>query len=79
VLEDSRNWFVVDGYPPAHVDARSVLVSSPKRDKHKEFAKLGNCQMCYMPISSWSELERCRRRLYEPRVSKAKFSENFRL
>ena len=35
--------------------ARTILVTSPKRERYKEFAKLGYVRMVYMPL--WDEKE----------------------
>jgi hypothetical protein len=73
VLRDSSAWYLVDG--PVNVgslsfipiNARVLQVTSPDRQKFKEFLKAPADQY-FMPVWTHDELEECRARMY-PKVS----------
>ncbi|KAG2445410.1 hypothetical protein HXX76_000032 [Chlamydomonas incerta] len=64
VLNDPATWYIADGLPPLlNVLARTVLLTSPKREAFKEMLKEG-ARLLYMPLWELDELLACRRLLY---------------
>ena len=47
--------FICDGIKPIVVDAFTVLITSPKRERYKDFAKSGSRRLCF-PVFSQPEI-----------------------
>ena len=50
VLEHASTVFICDGILPPVVNAFTVLITSPKRERYKEFFKLVDCRMLTVPV-----------------------------
>ncbi|RGB27176.1 hypothetical protein C1646_769459 [Rhizophagus diaphanus] len=70
-LQKSKVWYIVDGKEPKSVDAKTILICSPKRDYYKKFDNYeGVVTARFMPIWSWEEIKKCRKGLYNDEVEK---------
>ncbi|EGF80090.1 hypothetical protein BATDEDRAFT_88508 [Batrachochytrium dendrobatidis JAM81] len=67
ILDSSSTFYIVDGSAPVDVDAKTILVTSPRREIWHRFSK-GSCDIRYMPVWSKEELHFCRPMLF-PNVS----------
>ncbi|KXZ41316.1 hypothetical protein GPECTOR_559g579 [Gonium pectorale] len=64
VLGNPATWYITDGVPPQlNCQARTVLLTSPKRETYKEMSKAA-ASMLYMPYWELGELLACRSLLY---------------
>ncbi|KAG2435155.1 hypothetical protein HXX76_007239 [Chlamydomonas incerta] len=64
LLYNPATWYIVDGAPPRFdILARTVLLTSPKRETFKELRKQG-AALLYMPLWELDELQACRRLMY---------------
>ncbi|EFJ45432.1 hypothetical protein VOLCADRAFT_94291 [Volvox carteri f. nagariensis] len=64
LLDNPATWYIVDGAPPLFdILARTVLLTSPKRETYKELRKHG-AALLYMPLWELDELQACRRLMY---------------
>ncbi|GIL90065.1 hypothetical protein Vretimale_18118 [Volvox reticuliferus] len=63
-LKDPTAWWIVDMATPTRKPANTVLLSSPARERYKEFLKLRGATALYMPIWTDEEIEKCRLQLY---------------
>ncbi|GIM10191.1 hypothetical protein Vretimale_13944 [Volvox reticuliferus] len=63
-LRDPTAWWIVDMAVPTLEAANTVLLSSPARERYKEFLKLRGATALYMPIWTDEEIEKCRLQLY---------------
>ncbi len=50
VLEHASTIFICDGIKPPVVNAFTVLITSPKRKRYKEFFKLVDCEILTVPV-----------------------------
>ncbi|PKC69765.1 hypothetical protein RhiirA1_503530, partial [Rhizophagus irregularis] len=72
-------WYIVDGKEPKDVKAKTILICSPKKNHYKNFDKYeGVVTIRYMPTWKWEEIARCRKELYEKKVSNKKARDCFR-
>jgi hypothetical protein len=70
-LRDSSVWYIVDGKEPKSVNAKTILICSPKREHYKHFDNYeGKVTMRYVPIWSWKEIDVCRANLYKDEVER---------
>ncbi|GIM15305.1 hypothetical protein Vretimale_18130 [Volvox reticuliferus] len=63
-IDDSTTWWIVDMATATERDANTVVLSSPARERYKEFLKLHGATALYMPIWTDEEIEKCRLQLY---------------
>jgi hypothetical protein len=49
-LGDSSTVFICDGIKPAFASAFTVLITSPKRERYREFFKLQDCELLTVPV-----------------------------
>jgi hypothetical protein len=63
-LDLKSTYFIVDAAAPRPADAKTILVSSLRREIWKEFVK-DRCQMRFMPIWSLDEIKNCRAKLFD--------------
>jgi hypothetical protein len=60
-LEKKSTWYLVDGKPPMHVQAKTLLFTSPRKHNFHEFLKRVNeVDQAYMPVWSLEELQNAR-------------------
>ena len=75
-LSNENNIYIVDGKKPLeNVNAKAILVTSPKKSIWHSFAKV-NAAIYYMPIWSYDEIEKCRGLVFDT-VEKEKAQELF--
>ena len=55
-LKDLNTVYISDSIPPKSVDAMTVLITSPQREKWKEFRKEPRCRMVHFPEYSYKEM-----------------------
>ncbi len=60
LLEDESVIYLVDGREAQDVNARTLLVISPRISLYNDFIKLPGTIIRYMPIWSGEEIEACR-------------------
>ncbi|EGF83709.1 hypothetical protein BATDEDRAFT_22610 [Batrachochytrium dendrobatidis JAM81] len=51
ILDSSSTFYIVDGSAPVDVDAKTILVTLPRREIWHRFSK-GSCDIRYMPVGS---------------------------
>lgn len=56
VLDDDENILICDSIKPPYVNAFTVLITSPQRDRWKDFVKK-QCHRIHFPVFSFAELE----------------------
>ena len=63
---DKSSWYIVDTCEPFTVDAggNALLITSPKEERYKEWAKQRSAVKFYIPNWTEEELEECRQLLY---------------
>jgi len=69
ILKDPKTWCLVDGKEPKGYAAITVLATSPLKDIYRDFSKLINSDIMWMPVWSDSEIESCRQICF-PRLDK---------
>ncbi|CAB4441894.1 unnamed protein product [Rhizophagus irregularis] len=70
-LQNSKVWYIVDGKEPKSVDAKTILICSPKRNYYNKFDNYEGVVVArFMPIWSWEEIKQCRKGLYNYEVEK---------
>lgn len=62
-LRSPTTFYVVDGMAPVDVDAKTILLSSLRREIWHQFSK-NSCTLRYMPVWSKEELYSCRSTLF---------------
>lgn len=62
-LRDRRTYYIADACTPVDVAAKTILLSSPRRNVWYQFSK-SHCTIRYMPIWSLEEIQRCREQIY---------------
>ncbi|KAK6096218.1 hypothetical protein MT418_8606 [Batrachochytrium dendrobatidis] len=62
-LMSLSTFYIVDGMAPTVVNARTILVTSPRREIWYQFCK-NSCDIRYMPVWSKEELHSCRSMLF---------------
>jgi hypothetical protein len=62
-LKSRTTFYIVDGTPPVHVPAKTILLTSLRRDIWHQFSK-SPCRLRHMPLWSENELYTCRSLLY---------------
>jgi hypothetical protein len=67
VLDDPATVFISDGLEPPSVDAFTLLITSPKPERGKEFGKRGQTTRLFFPVFSSDEIEDMRRTCYPRR------------
>ncbi|CAG8688296.1 16218_t:CDS:2, partial [Funneliformis mosseae] len=60
-LLKSSVWYIVDGKEPSDVDAKTILICSPKKSHYEHFDKYSGSTSRFMPIWKWSEIDTCRK------------------
>ena len=63
-LVNPNTWYLLDTVSPSEVRAITILVCSPNPKIYKEFRKMSNSTIRYMPPWSWEEIVKCRDALY---------------
>ncbi|RHZ47946.1 hypothetical protein Glove_564g54 [Diversispora epigaea] len=63
-LNKPNVWYIVDGKIPVKVEAKTILVCSPKKDYYRNFDKYIGTTIRFMPVWSWNEIETCRNRMF---------------
>ncbi|RHZ77089.1 hypothetical protein Glove_186g10 [Diversispora epigaea] len=53
-------WYIVDDKRPEQVNAKTILVCSPRNDHYRNFDKYLETTIRYVPVWSWEEIEKCR-------------------
>ncbi|KAJ1547754.1 hypothetical protein HK096_000228 [Nowakowskiella sp. JEL0078] len=66
-LTYDSTYYIVDANRPAFTQAKTVLLSSPRREVWYEFNKTA-CTLRYMPVWSYQEIDSCRNLLF-PRIN----------
>ncbi|PKK58121.1 hypothetical protein RhiirC2_796830, partial [Rhizophagus irregularis] len=71
ILKNKAVWYIVDGKEAKDVNAKTILICSPKRKHYKRFDKYHNgvVTIRYMPIWNWKEIKNCRKMLYDDKVT----------
>jgi hypothetical protein len=64
VLDDPSTVFISDSLEPPSVKAFTLLITSPKRERWKEFRKSGQATRLFFPVFSAAEIEDMRRTCY---------------
>ncbi|CAG8435984.1 4251_t:CDS:2 [Funneliformis mosseae] len=49
-------WYIVDGKEPKRVNAKTILVCSPRKDHYRNFDKYIGTTIRYMPVWTWEEI-----------------------
>ena len=75
VLRRKNNYYLIDGRKGVHCAAKSILVSSHRREVWYAFSKT-LCTIRYMPIWTMDEIEKCRQLLF-PTVERTTAEERF--
>ncbi|KAH9180159.1 hypothetical protein AeNC1_017197 [Aphanomyces euteiches] len=52
ILDQPTTYYIVDAVQPVEYEARTILLTSPRRSIWYEFNKT-SCRSCYMPVWSW--------------------------
>jgi len=76
-LADASTWYFVDGMLPSWVAARTVMVSSPKREVYKEWIKGRRYIILTMPLWTRSETEVLWKALYADKLTLERALRNF--
>lgn len=63
VLNQSEAFYVVDGVKPSICTAKTILVTSPRRDVWYHYSER-NCATLFMPVWTKEEIFRCRELMY---------------
>ncbi|KAI8894042.1 hypothetical protein BC833DRAFT_531060 [Globomyces pollinis-pini] len=63
-LDEASTFYIVDASKPVDVAAKTILLSSPRRDVWYKFSD-DHCDIRYMPIWSYEEIELCRGALFD--------------
>lgn len=63
-LDETSTFYIVDASKPVDVAAKTILLSSPRRDVWYKFSD-DHCDIRYMPIWSYEEIELCRGALFD--------------
>uniref|UniRef100_A0AAV1TNA3 Crinkler effector protein N-terminal domain-containing protein n=1 Tax=Peronospora matthiolae TaxID=2874970 RepID=A0AAV1TNA3_9STRA len=63
VLDQSEAFYVVDGVEPSSCEAKTILITSPRRDVWCHFSD-GNCATLFMPVWTKEEIFTCRELMY---------------
>jgi hypothetical protein len=63
ILDSSSTFYVVDAAPPVVVDAKTILLTSLRKEIWHQFSK-HSCDLRYMPVWSREEIFACRSMLY---------------
>ncbi|CAG8576856.1 7163_t:CDS:2, partial [Paraglomus brasilianum] len=64
LLANPDTWYLLDTESPTQVPAITILVCSPSPKIYKEFRKMLNSTIRYMPPWTWEEIVKCRDALY---------------
>jgi hypothetical protein len=57
-------WYIVDGMEPEKVNAKTILVSSPKKSHFEHFDKYSTVTIRYMPEWSLYEIHTCKNEMF---------------
>ncbi|RHZ89298.1 hypothetical protein Glove_16g200 [Diversispora epigaea] len=57
-------WYIIDATEPEKVEAKTILVCSPRKDHYRNFDKYVGAKIRYMPIWSREEIETCREKIF---------------
>lgn len=68
------NWLLIDAQVPPVTLARTILLTSPERERFKEFLNLGYVRMVYMPLWDGEELMALRNCVF-PQVDQSLLSQ----
>lgn len=63
-LGKTNVWYICDAKEPSEVHAKTILVSSLRKQHYKEFDKYTGTTIRYMPVWSWEEIETCRNNIF---------------
>ena len=63
-------WYIVDGKEPQDVEAKTILVCSPKKNYYVEFDKQPLTKTRYMSTWDKSEIDTCWEEIYKDKVDK---------
>ena len=55
-IYNPSNWLLIDAHPPPQAVARTILLTSPQRERFKEFSRTDNVRMVCMPLWDMQEL-----------------------
>lgn len=69
-LDDANTLFISDSITPPFVNAFTLFVTSPRRERTWEFRKTDSAAMLYFPVLSWDEICEMREACF-PDVSEA--------
>lgn len=75
-LDLASTYYIVDATRPVVAAAKTVLLTSPRRDRWWEFHKIG-CTLQYMPVWSEDEIQFCRSFLF-PNITPEVATDRFR-
>lgn len=78
VLRDPSTVFIADSICPPQVDAFTIMITSPKRDRYKDFQNAPPCSMIEFPPFSWAEIRAMHDTCF-PGISEATVRENYAL
>lgn len=56
-LKDARTVYISDSLRPLTVDAFTIMITSPRRDRYNEFYKSDGCRLLVIPPFSWAEIQ----------------------
>lgn len=59
-MEDPNNFYLVDGVHPEGAAAKTLLVTSPRREIYRDFQKLEKVATFFMPIWTFEEIKEAR-------------------
>eukprot|EP00842_Homolaphlyctis_polyrhiza_P001295 jgi/Hompol1/2166/HPOL_005862-RA len=63
-LDEASTFYIADGCKPVDVQAKTILLSSVRRDVWYKFSD-DHCAIRYMPVWSQDEIELCRKALFD--------------
>ncbi|CAI2186321.1 18677_t:CDS:2, partial [Funneliformis geosporum] len=58
-------WYIADGIEPKNVNAKTILVCSPRKEHYKRFDRYHGRIVRYMPVWSFKEIEVCRSNIFK--------------
>ncbi|CAG8682334.1 2108_t:CDS:2 [Funneliformis caledonium] len=70
LLNKQDVWYIVDGKEPHDVDAKTILVCSPKKNYYVEFDKHPLTKTRYMSTWDKREIDTCWEKIYKNKVDK---------
>ncbi|CAG8634815.1 15358_t:CDS:2 [Funneliformis caledonium] len=64
-LYNKDTWYIADGIEPKNVNAKTILVCSPRKEHYKRFDRYTGRIRRYMPVWTLEEIEVCRSNVFK--------------